>query len=275
MSRGLLMALLLACSGCFKLDPFLFAPVRTDAYVFDPNSTDPKDVVDVSRIERLSVTENDQITLGAVLVHAVGTPLGHVIFFHGQADTLDGNFPRIKRLSNVGFDVFAVDPRGYGTSTNVTPTEDGIGQDELAALAFYQARLPAGTLISYYGHSLGTAIGAQLAVAQLPHKLVLESAFTSVAGLKSDSSGMDFPVGFISNTTYDTEARLPKIHCPLLLIHGLADDYVRPEFSEQLYAVANDPKQLILVPGANHTDIPEVYGDGWDTAMRAGLDDGP
>ena len=266
---------LLACSGCLSLDPFLYAPETTQAYVFDPNSTDPNDVVDASRIEPLRVPVGEQGELGAVYVHAVGTPLGHVFFMHGRAQDLDWNFPRQKRLSNAGFDVFSVDPRGWGTSSSVKPTQASIQEDTNAALAFLKARLPEGTPVSYYGHSLGTAIMVDLALQSTPSKLVLESGFTSTQGLTEDSSGMDFASGFISNTHYDNVGELPKIHVPLLLIHGLADDFLRPQFSEELYAVANEPKQLILVPGAQHNNVPETFGAGWETAMRSILPDSP
>ena len=40
--------------------------------------------------------------------------------------------------------------------------------------------------------------------------------------------------------------RVRNIHVPLLLIHGKAEHFVRSEFSEKIYANANEPKQLEL-----------------------------
>jgi dipeptidyl aminopeptidase/acylaminoacyl peptidase len=39
---------------------------------------------------------------------------------------------------------------------------------------------------------------------------------------------------------------------PLLLIHASGDDQIPSDWSEQLYARANDPRKLILLPGGHH-----------------------
>ncbi|MDA0271477.1 MAG: dienelactone hydrolase family protein [Chloroflexi bacterium] len=40
---------------------------------------------------------------------------------------------------------------------------------------------------------------------------------------------------------------------PLLLIHGLADIRLAPRCSEMLYAMAGEPKSLVLIPDATHS----------------------
>jgi hypothetical protein len=44
------------------------------------------------------------------------------------------------------------------------------------------------------------------------------------------------------------------------LFHGTADDYVDPKYSQELAAAHEPvgPTQLIMVPGANHDDVPET-----------------
>ena len=264
MRLGQLLWVLLLMTGCFKLDPFLFAATSEDHYVFDPDSDDPAERVTEDRIEPLRVTVNDQIQCGAVNVKANVTPsLGQVYYFPGQGSTLDDAFPRIKRLANLGYDVFALNYRGFGTSTKATPTESGIQEDVNAGLVFLRARLPAGAKLGYYGRSLGTAITVELAVTAPPDAMVLESPFASIAALKSDSSGMDFPVSYIANVRFDTVDHIAEVHTPLLILHGLVDDYVRHEFGEQVYAAANEPKRLVLVPGADHSNVPEKMGDDY------------
>lgn len=40
--------------------------------------------------------------------------------------------------------------------------------------------------------------------------------------------------------------------CSLLLIHGTADGVLPPSASESIYALAREPKELVLIPGAGH-----------------------
>src|SRR5207244_7039586 len=39
---------------------------------------------------------------------------------------------------------------------------------------------------------------------------------------------------------------------PLLMIHGGADTYIKPEMAEQLFSFARAPKELWMVEGAKH-----------------------
>ena len=39
---------------------------------------------------------------------------------------------------------------------------------------------------------------------------------------------------------------------PWLLIHGTEDDVVPVEDSREIFALANEPKKIVEIPGANH-----------------------
>jgi hypothetical protein len=256
---------LLSLSGCFRLDGFLYARPRLEQYVFDFES---EPAIDPARVEELRVRVNDDIELGALYVKGpVQPPPAYVIYFSGQGSSLQNSFERIKLLASLGVDVFAVDYRGFGVSTDVTPTEAGIDEDTHAGLEYLRARVGADARIVYYGRSFGTATATQRAVSDPPAALILESPFASLEAFKSDSSGFDFPIGFIATANWNTEARIAKVRAPVLILHGTADDYVRPEFGERIYAKANDPKKLILVPGADHGNVPEKMGDQWATQV--------
>ena len=54
---------------------------------------------------------------------------------------------------------------------------------------------------------------------------------------------------------------------PLLVVHGLDDLYVPPRFSEQLFAAAQEPKRLLLVPGASHNNSMSLAGRSYRKAL--------
>ncbi|MNP67850.1 Alpha/beta hydrolase family protein [compost metagenome] len=56
---------------------------------------------------------------------------------------------------------------------------------------------------------------------------------------------------------------------PLLVVHGAADRYVPPRFSEQLFNAAREPKRLLLVPGATHNNSMSLAGQTYRQALDA------
>jgi alpha-beta hydrolase superfamily lysophospholipase len=256
-------------SGCgLSLDSFLYTPKTTDAYVFDPVGETPEETVTADRIEPLTITA-EGIELGAVLVRAnEPSPRAHLLFFHGKTDHIGLNFDRIKRLSNLGYEVLAFDYRGFGTSTRVTPTEETVLRDSELAREYFVGRIGNADRLIYYGHSFGTAFSTQRAEVNPPKVLILESGFASLQAFIDDATGLGLPTPFLAEATWDTEGRLATLNMPVLLLHGTADDYVRSEFSERLYAVANEPKRLELVEGAEHGDVPETMGEAYRTVLH-------
>jgi len=61
-------------------------------------------------------------------------------------------------------------------------------------------------------------------------------------------------VRWLNRIKYDTLSKLPRIHVPVLLVHGSNDTETRPTHSERIFKALNEPKRLILVPGAGHND---------------------
>ena len=47
-------------------------------------------------------------------------------------------------------------------------------------------------------------------------------------------------------------SKASDVKVPWLLIHGDADDVVPIDDSREIFALANEPKKIIEIPGANH-----------------------
>ena len=48
---------------------------------------------------------------------------------------------------------------------------------------------------------------------------------------------------------------------PLLMIHGEADTYIKPEMARQLFTYARGSKELWFVDGARHNQALQVAGE--------------
>ena len=266
---------LAALPACFKLDPFLYTPQRATAYEFNPVGKDAESTIDPAQIGAPFFIDVDaEVRLGAVyLTAAAQPPRAYAMFLHGKGPHLaaESQFEHAKRLVNLGYDVLCIDYRGFGMSTDVTPTEAGIEQDSRAALAWMTDRLGSADRIFLYGHSLGAAIAIQRSAIDPPRALILEAAFASIEDFERDSTLMDLPGEYVAADGWDSSARIRSIG-RVLVLHGLDDRFVRPEFSQRLHALALEPKELVLVEGAQHGDVAPVLGGRYGEIVRGWVD---
>ena len=197
-----------------------------------------------------------------------------ILWFHGNASNLshpgrvEFNKLMVDRLG-VGFFIF--DYRGYGQSTG-KPSEEGLYQDARDALAYLRSRDDVNPeRIVYYGRSLGGAVASHLATEDAPYRLILESSFTSTP----DMARVQFPflpLGPLLYTRYSNREHLAAVHAPVLIIHGDRDRTVPPQHADKLHAIANEPKQLYIVRGADHNDVHNVGGEPYLEVFARFLD---
>ncbi|MGV2826525.1 alpha/beta hydrolase [Myxosarcina sp. GI1(2024)] len=180
-----------------------------------------------------------------------------LIYFHGNADNISFNIPKATKLRNLGFSVLFIDYRGYGLSDGTFPSEETVYQDAAAAwnyLTYEREIEPSQILI--YGFSLGGAIAIELA-SQHPNAmgLVVESSFTSIMEMTKATSWLSlFPLKFLVHQHFDSIKKIESLSVPVLFIHGTKDLVVPYTMSQQLFAAASKPKQLVLIPGGGHYD---------------------
>src|SRR5262249_8719440 len=59
---------------------------------------------------------------------------------------------------------------------------------------------------------------------------------------------------------------------PLLMIHGGADTYIKPEMAQALFDLAREPKELWFVDGAKHNQALQVATDQYQRRLVAFFD---
>jgi alpha-beta hydrolase superfamily lysophospholipase len=188
-------------------------------------------------------------------------PRGVVFFLHGNVGNLVSWTTGVDFYRRVNYDLFIVDYRGYGKSTGHIENEAQLYADARAA---YDAMAPLyrDKPIVIYGRSLGTALAASLARDVQPRLLVLVSPFSSLAA--SAAQAYPWAPGWVLKYPLRTDAIIGDIKSPILLIHGSEDKLIPLAHSERLKALARSPVELLVVPGAGHSDIHKfpVYLDG-------------
>jgi abhydrolase domain-containing protein 17 len=184
-----------------------------------------------------------------------------LLYIPGNASDLGHNRSLIQRLHNKGFSVFAYDYRGHGTSDG-TVSEQNAYQDADAAYRYLteQLKVPANRII-VHGRSLGGASAVDLAMKRPMAGLIMESSFYS-------AFRVIVPVPILPFEKFHSIAKLPKVRCPVLIIHGEADRTVPFSHGQKLYEVARQPKRFLWIPDGDHVDLAETAGDKYDRALQ-------
>jgi fermentation-respiration switch protein FrsA (DUF1100 family) len=184
-----------------------------------------------------------------------------VLYLHGNEGNLAREVDRLQALRRLGFPILAIDYRGYGQSSGPPPSEAQLYEDAAAAWNYLtQIRGLEPTQLVIYGHSLGGAVAAELALRQpAACAIVLESTFTSMADMGRLRYPM-FPIDWLLNQRFDTAQRITRVVQPIVIVHGTRDDIVPAGMAERLFAAAREPKRLLLVPSAGHEDALQNSG---------------
>ncbi|WP_426114208.1 alpha/beta hydrolase [Pseudomonas sp. DSP3-2-2] len=203
-----------------------------------------------------------------------------VLYLHGSRWNLTGQLFRIEQLRALGFSVLAIDYRGFGQSQGRLPSEATVYEDARVAWERLKLLQPDPRQRLIYGHSLGGAVAVDLA-AELGRDtengkepaqargLIIESTFTTLADVATAVANTSLPVRWLLSQKFDSIDKIADIHMPLLIVHGTEDRYVPSRFSEELFAAAQEPKKLLLVPGGSHNNSMSLGRQAYGQAIQA------
>jgi pimeloyl-ACP methyl ester carboxylesterase len=217
---------------------------------------------------RVEYESDDGQSLFAYLVGDPARARGLLIAYHGNADLAAWVVPWADEVERVtGWAVLVPEYRGYG---GLAGAPDYLSSQRDARATYRLAREQLGvdaSRIALYGHSLGSAVAAELAAEYAPAVLILEAPFTSARDM---ARGMLAPVttvwGAIARVHFDTRAKVGDLEVPTWVVHGERDGVIPVRMGRAVHAAARVPGELLVVPGAGHNDVRDVAGDaywGW------------
>lgn len=236
---------------CLCLYVFLFA----DHKIFLPG---PSSYQDTSEI--LKLTSFDQIQLSAVYLPNPESSYT-IVYVHGNAEDLGDIQPALQHLRDIWFSVFAYDYRGYGTSQG-TPSERHAYRDIDTVYNYLTQKLsvPPEQIIAY-GRSVGGASAVDLAARKPIAGLIMESAFTTAFRVV-------MPIPILPFDKFRNIDKIKTVNCPVLVMHGKADEVVPFQHGQQLFAAAPLPKRSLWVDEAGHNNLIWVAGDRYAKTLR-------
>ncbi|MEM7334466.1 MAG: alpha/beta fold hydrolase [Chloroflexota bacterium] len=242
----------------------------------------------ISMWEDVTLITDDGLSLEGWYIPATPQQDGSaVILIHGLAGNKDHMLSDAEYLSEAGYGVLLFDLRNHGNSDGeLTTFGFNEMQDMQTAISFLQAQPEVNhELISLYGYSLGGSVVLE-AAANMPeiHSVILLSTFSSleenaqeiVGGLIDQPNTQThwialrlgewkagIPITEV-NSTENIQSIAPR---PVLLMHGEKDRLIPVANSYRLFEAASEPKELLIIPNADHNDVKPIGAEMIETAV--------
>jgi uncharacterized protein len=242
--------LIILATGYLVILGGMFFFQRSLLYFADPARSAPADVGLPGVVERTIKTPDGETIVAWYGKAEPGQPT--VLYFHGNGGALEIRRERIAKYLNRGRGMFIMAYRGYSGSTG-QPTEAANVADAKLAYDTLVADGISPQDIIIYGESLGTSVATQVAVEKKARGLVLDSPFTSMVERASQIYWW-LPVSALLKDRYMSRDFIKQVHIPLFVLHGEADEVVPVEMGREMFSLANEPKEIVTLPGAGHND---------------------
>jgi abhydrolase domain-containing protein 17 len=185
-----------------------------------------------------------------------------VLFIHGNAEDLGHTRPTLEYLRAIGFSVFAFDYRGYGTSSGTASESNSYADADAAYNYLVNSANVAPEEIIVYGRSLGGAVAIDLAARRKVGGLIAESSFVST--LRVVTGYRIFPFD-----KFRSLEKISMVRCPVIVIHGTADEVIPLWHGERLFNETVAPKMSYWVLGAGHNNLLDRAGPEHEAKLKA------
>jgi pimeloyl-ACP methyl ester carboxylesterase len=179
-----------------------------------------------------------------------------MIFSHANAEDLGLIYPHIVALSAaLRCSMVCYDYSGYGLATGVS-SEEHVYADIRSVFRYVTTNMgvPHHRVV-LYGRSLGSGPSVELAAHEPVGGVILQSAFTSIISVASKTKWISAQKAV---DAFCNSAKIHRIACPVLLVHGTRDNLVPISHARDLYSRCQRPFDPLYVD-AGHNDIEHAH----------------
>jgi pimeloyl-ACP methyl ester carboxylesterase len=246
----ILVSLYLVICGLFYFnqEKLLFVPTKLAAdYKFEFNGD----------FEEINIKTEDGENLNNLLFRADSTK-GVIFYLHGNGGSLERFGNQAPVYTDLGYDIFMTDYRGYGKSEGFVSNENQIYQDNQLLYNELKKSYSEEDII-IVGYSLGSTFAAKLASANSPKMLILQGPFYNMKDYFHHNLKITyaFPLGLINKYSFNTNEFIQNCKMPVLIFHGDADEEVYYGSSLKLKEHFKPEDRLIILEGEKHRTVTE------------------
>ncbi|MEQ9402195.1 MAG: alpha/beta fold hydrolase [Cyclobacteriaceae bacterium] len=190
---------------------------------------------------------------------------GLILYFHGNAGSLERWGNVVEPFVEMGFDVMIMDYRGYGKSSGKR-TYKSLLSDADEVYNFALKHVDEHNLI-VFGRSIGSSFASHLGGKFNPSKLILETPFYSLGDIANRVAPI-YPPSYLLRFNFKNYEALESATCPIYIFHGTSDAIVPLESGQDLYRTLDpDKSTLFVIEGGGHNDL-AGYDDYWSEMTK-------
>lgn len=188
------------------------------------------------------------------LLFKVDKPKGIIFYLHGNAGSLDSWGNNASFYTDLGYDIFFLDYRGFGKSQGEIENQEQIFKDILIAydkvilLKEYKKKI-------VIGYSIGTGIATYLASNKKVDMLILQAPYYNF--LEFSSGIVPYFPNVLKKFQFETNKYIINIKSPIYIFHGDEDRVIAYENAIKLKKIIKPTDSLFTLKGQNHLGINE------------------
>jgi uncharacterized protein len=186
------------------------------------------------------------------LLFKVSNPKGLIFYLHGNAGSLDSWGNNAKIYTDLGYDIFFLDYRGFGKSE---------GEIESQGQVFRDLNVIYDKIISNYknkqkviiGYSIGTGLATYLASIKNPDKLILQAPYYNF--LEFSTTRAPYFPDFLKKFQFETNKYIIKVKSSIYIFHGNQDQLISIENSVGLQKLLKPNDLFFELENQGHLGI--------------------
>jgi alpha-beta hydrolase superfamily lysophospholipase len=245
--------ILLACYTLVCVLLFFFQ----EKLIFFPEKLDKNYKFSFNQIfEEINIKTKDQKLLNGLLFKSDSSK-GLIFYLHGNAGSLKSWGEVAKTYTDLNYDVFVIDYRGFGKSEGSITSQGQLFQDLQIAYDEMKSRYSEGKIV-VLGYSVGTGLAAKIASTNKPKLLILQAPYYSMTDMMKHT----YPIipTFILKYKLETSEYIKDCKAPIVIFHGNQDEVIYYNSSTKLKEILKNIDTLITLDQQGHnemTDNPE------------------
>jgi fermentation-respiration switch protein FrsA (DUF1100 family) len=202
---------------------------------------------------------DEETTIHALYFFAQN-PKGVILYFHGNAGSLEDWGGVADGFVKLNYDVLISDFRGFGKSTGKI-SELGLYQDAQMLYDVLLENIDA-SKITVLGRSLGTGVAVDLVSKNKVKRLILETPFSSFADL-AQSRFKIIPVKVLLKYSFPNKGKLKKVNCPVHILHGTNDQVIPYSHARKLKSDLKSGWTFTNIKSGNHNNL-SLFQEYWN-----------
>ena len=203
------------------------------------------------KFEEVNTPANDETLISSLLFRADSTR-GVIYYLHGNGGSLRSWGSVAKTYTDMGYDVFMTDYRGYGKSGGTISSEDQLYDDLQAVYNNIKNRYAENSII-VLGYSIGTGPAAKIASANKPRMLILQAPYYSLVDMMRHR--FRFVPTFLLKYKFRTYEFIKECKMPVVIFHGRQDQVISFKASTKLKEEFKPTDTLIALDHQGHNGM--------------------